>query len=186
MGDKVYNVLFLCPHDTARGVMAEAILNRIGRGRFAAFSAGSFPLDELHGETMRMLEKLGYNISALHSKAWDEFAASEAPEMDFIFTISDGTKEKLCPVWPGQPMTAYWNVPAPVAIDEGGVEAGLRLAEIYRELHNRIKLLVNLRVDALGRPALQHEMNTIGAPSITSLGGLLPSRRPAAPAYRAG
>jgi len=186
MGDKVYNVLFLCTHDAARGVMAEAILNRIGRGSFAAYSAGSFPQDDLHGETVRMLERLGYDVSALHSKSWDEFAGPDAPEMDFVFTISDRGAEDICPVWPGQPMTAYWNVPAPAALDEDGAEAGLHLADIYRELHNRIKLLVNLRVDALGRLALQHELDAIGAPTITLPAAPRSSIHPDAPACRAG
>lgn len=167
MGDKIYNVLFLCTHDAARGIMAEAILNRIGDGRFAAFSAGSYPEDDLHGETVTMLEKLDYDVSTLYSKPWDAFAEPGAPEMDFIFDMCDPAGGELCPVWPGQPMTAYWNVPAPAAIDEDGAEAGLRLAEIYRELHNRIRLLVNLRVDALDRLALQHELETIGSPYIT-------------------
>ncbi|HMA50021.1 MAG TPA: arsenate reductase ArsC [Magnetospirillaceae bacterium] len=167
MGDKVYNVLFLCPHDAARGLMAEAILNRVGQGRFNAYSAGSFPSSELHDETVRMLEKLNYDVSHLYSKAWDEFAVPDAPEMDFVFTMCDADAGEPCPVWPGQPMTAYWSVPSPTAIEEDGAEGGLALAEIYRELNNRIRLLVNLRVDALDRMALQHELDTIGSPYIT-------------------
>ena len=167
MGDKVYNVLFLCTHDAARGIMAEAILNRIGDGRFAAFSAGSHPRNELHDETVRMLEKLNYDVSALYSKPWGAFAEPGAPEMDFIFTMCDPAADDACPVWPGHPMTAHWNVPAPDGIREDGAEAGLLLADIYRELHNRIRLLVNLRVEALDRLALQYELETIGSPYIT-------------------
>jgi protein-tyrosine-phosphatase len=166
MGDKVYNVLFLCAHDAARGIMAEAILNRIGQGRFNAFSAASFPRDSLHDETVRLLEKLNYDVSHLYSKPWDEFAVDGAPEMDFIFTICDDAVDEPCPVWPGQPMTAHWSVPSPPAENQGA-EAGLALAEVYRELHNRLRLLVNLRVDALDRMALQHELETIGSPYIT-------------------
>lgn len=167
MGGKIYNVLFLCTHDAARGIMAEAILNRIGQGRFNAFSAASFPRDSLHDETVRMLEKLNYDVSHLYSKPWDEFATDGAPEMDFIFTICDDAAGEPCPVWPGQPMTAHWSVPAPAAIKEDGAEGGLALAEVYRELHNRLRLLVNLRVDALDRMALQHELDTIGSPYMT-------------------
>jgi len=160
MGDKVYNVLFLCPHDAARGLMAEAILNRVGQGRFSAYSAGSFPSPELHEETVRLLEKLDYDVSALCSKDWDDVSVPDAPKMDFVFTLCDEEAGEPCPVWPGHPMTAHWSVPSP---DEDGAEAGLALAEIYRELNNRIRLLVNLRVDALDRMALQHELDTIGS-----------------------
>jgi protein-tyrosine-phosphatase len=163
MGDRIYNVLFLCSQDAARGIMAEAILNRIGHGRFNAYSAASFPAGGLHGGTVRLLENLNYDISELYSKSWDEFALPGAPEMDFIVTMCDPEANEACPVWPGRPMTAYWDVPAPGAIEEDGAEAGLALAKIYRELDNRIRLLVNLRVDALDRMALQHELDTIGS-----------------------
>jgi protein-tyrosine-phosphatase len=167
MGEKIYNVLFLCTQDAARGIMAEAILNRVGHGRFNAYSAGSFPSGELHEETVRMLEELNYDVSSLYSKSWDEFAMPGAPEMDFIFTMSDPRSGEACPVWPGRPMTAYWSVPSPDAIEEDGAQAVLALSDLYRQLDNRIRLLINLRVDALDRMALQHELETIGSPYIS-------------------
>jgi len=182
MGDKVYTVLFLCPHDAELGVMAEAILNRIGQGRFNAYSAGSFPSREVHNETVRLLETLNYDVSALYAKAWDEFALPDVPEMDFVFTLSDPESDEPCPVWPGQPMSAYWSVPSPTAIQEDG----LALAEIYQELSDRIRLLVNLRVDALDRMALQHELDTIGSPFITTPAAPRSSRSPDGPAYPIG
>ena len=163
MVDKVYNVLFLCSHDAARGIMAEAILNKIGRGKFHAFSAASFPDEELDDDTVNMLKKLSYDVSHLHPRPVDEFARPGAPELDFIFTVSDDDAGEPCPVWPGKAMTAHWSVPAPQEIEEEGAGAGLALADIYRDLHNRIRLLVNLRVDGLDRLALQHELNTIGS-----------------------
>src|SRR6202012_3009334 len=159
MVEKVYNVLFLCPHDAARGLMAEAILNKVGDGRFHAFSAGAAPSESLHDDTVKMLKKLRYDISALRSTPVDEFARPGAPEMDFVFTVSDDEAGEPCPVWPGQPMTAHWSVPAPQEIEKDGAEAGLALADIYKDLHNRIRLLVNLRVDGLDRLSLQHELD---------------------------
>lgn len=163
MVEKVYNVLFLCAHDAARGIMAEAILNKIGGGRFHAYSAGTFPDEELHEDTVNMLEKLSYDVSALHTSPIDEFVQPGAPKMDFIFTVSDDEAGEPCPVWPGEPMTAHWSVRAPQKIEKDGAGAGLALGDIYKDLHNRIRLLVNLRVEGLDRLSLQHELDTIGS-----------------------
>jgi arsenate reductase len=168
MVEKVYNVLFLCPHDGARGLMAEAILNKVGDGRFHAYSAGAVPSASLHSSTVKMLQKLSYDVSDLHSTPMNEFARPGAPEMDFVFIVSDDESGEPCPVWPGQPMTAHWSVPPPQEIEEDGAEAGLALANIYKDLHNRIRLLVNLRVDGLDRLSLQHELDTIGSGRVLS------------------
>jgi arsenate reductase (thioredoxin) len=166
MIDKTYNVLFLSPHDAARGIMAEAILNKLGADRFRAYSAGIFPR-EAHEETLRMLEKLNYDVSALRPTPLDDFIGPEAPKMDFVFTVCEGAAGDFCPVWPGQPMTVQWIVPDPAAIEEEGAEGGLKLARIYRDLDSRIRLLVNLPIEALDRLALQVEMEAIGGPQTT-------------------
>jgi protein-tyrosine-phosphatase len=168
MVEKVYNVLFLCPHDAARGLMAEAILNKVGDGRFHAYSAGVVPNESLHDDTVKMLKKLSYDVSTLHSSSIGDFVRPGAPEMDFIFTVSDDEAGEPCPVLPGQPMTAHWSVAAPQKIEEESAETGLALAAIYKDLHNRIRLLVNLRVDGLDRLSLQHELDTIGSGRVLS------------------
>jgi protein-tyrosine-phosphatase len=162
MTDKIYNVLFLCTGNSARSIMAECILNREGEGRFRAFSAGSFPKGHLHAETVDLLTKLNYDLSGARSKSWDEFAKPDAPVIDFIFTVCDSAAGEVCPVWPGHPMTAHWGVPDPAAVTEEGAARALKIAEIYRMLQTRIALLVNLRIDALDRLALQKQLSDIG------------------------
>jgi protein-tyrosine-phosphatase len=162
MNEKSYAVLFLCTGNSARSIMAESILNREGGPRFRAFSAGSHPKGFLHPETMALLKRLNYPTAGLRSKPWDEFALADAPKMDFVFTVCDSAAGEICPVWPGQPMTAHWGVPDPAALQEEGAERGLKLAEIYRMLFNRITLFVNLRMDALDRLSLQKTLDDIG------------------------
>ena len=162
MSAKTYNVLFLCNHNSARSLMAEAVLNREGAGRFRGFSAGSEPSGQVNEEAMALLRKLNYDTSTLHSKSWDQFAKPDAPHMDFVFTVCDEIAGETCPVWPGQPMSAHWGVPDPAAIKEQGAERGLKLAEIFRMLDRRIGIFVNLRLDALSRLSLQSQLDNIG------------------------
>ena len=162
MSDKPYNVLFLCTGNSARSIMAECILNREGAGKFRAFSAGSHPKGHLHSETLELLKRLNYPTAGLRSKPWDEFAAPDAPQLDFVFTLCDNAAGEICPTWPGQPMTAHWGVPDPALLQEEGAERGLKLAEIFGMLFNRISIFTNLRLDALDRLSLQNRLNEIG------------------------
>lgn len=162
MAERIYNVLFLCTGNSARSIFGEAILNRVGVGRFKACSAGSQPRGEVHPYAQELLEKLDYPAHAFRSKSWDEFAAAGAPELDFVFTVCDDAAKEVCPVWPGQPMSAHWGIPDPVA--EEGVEAERRLAfaEAYRMLNNRISAFISLPIASLDRLSLQNRLNAIG------------------------
>src|ERR1700758_3314981 len=127
-----YNVLFLCTGNSARSIMAEAILNKVGAGKFRAYSAGSRPKGRLHPETIRLLQSLGYDASGLRSKSWDEFTAPGALEFDFVFTVCDNAAAESCPLWPGQPMTAHWGVPDPAAAEGSPAEIALTFKGVYR------------------------------------------------------
>jgi len=162
MNEPGYNVLFLSTGNSSRGIMAECILNREGQGRFHAYSAGSFPTGKLHDETVAMLKKLNYDLSGARSKSWDEFTRPGAPEMDFIFTVCDSAAGETCPIWPGHPITAHWGVPDPAAISEEGADRGLKLAEIFRMLHNRISLFTCLRLEAIDHLSLKSHLDEIG------------------------
>ena len=159
---KVYNVLFLCTGNSARSIMAEAILGREGQGRFRAFSAGSQPKGQVHPYALDLLAKLNHPTDELRSKSWDEFATADAPQMDFVFTVCDNAASEVCPVWPGQPMTAHWGVPDPAGAT--GTEAEVRLAfsEAYRMLNNRISIFVNLPIASLDRLSLQKRLDEMG------------------------
>ena len=162
MSDKIYNVLFVCTGNSARSIMAEAILNRLGSKKFRAFSAGSHPAAEVHTETRDLLSRLHYDMDKLHPKSWNEFRGDDAPKMDFVFSLCDKIHFDDCPVWPGVPMNAHWAVPDPVAIVEEGAERGLKLAEIYKMLDRRIGIFVNLRLDALDQISLKKHLDDIG------------------------
>ena len=162
MSEKTYNVLFLCTGNSARSIMAECILNRVGGHRFKAFSAGSHPKGFLHAETEEFLKRSNFDTSTLRSKSWDEFAVPGAPEMNFVFTVCDNAASEICPMWPGQPMTAHWGVPDPAEIEAQGAERGLKLAEIYRMLNNRINIFVNLRMESLDKLTLKKRLDEIG------------------------
>ena len=162
MSEGTYNVLFLCTGNSARSVLAEAILNREGAGRFRAFSAGSQPKGDVHPYTLDLLAKLNYDVSFARSKSWDEFATEDAPVMDFVFTVCDSAAEEVCPVWPGQPMTAHWGVPDPAAAEGTEAERRLAFAEAYRMLENRISIFVNLPMTSLDRLTLQERIREIG------------------------
>ena len=144
MTDRAYNVLFLCTGNSARSVLAETILNRVGRGTFRAFSAGSTPKGEVHPQTIALLQTLGYDTSGLRSKSWDEFAVPGAPPLDFIFTVCDNAAGEVCPVWPGRPATAHWGYPDPSNV-EGTEEERLRaFSRTLAAIRHRLELLISL------------------------------------------
>ncbi|GIK50102.1 MAG: arsenate reductase ArsC [Hyphomonadaceae bacterium] len=157
-----YNVLFLCTGNSARSILAEAILNRLGAGKFVAFSAGSQPKGEVNPHTLRLLERFNYKIGDLRSKSWDEFAQAGAPPLDFVFTVCDNAAGEACPVWPGQPMTAHWGVPDPAAVEGSDFEIGKAFVDAYTRLSNRISLFVNLPFSGLDRLSLQARLSDIG------------------------
>lgn len=159
-----YNVLFLCTGNSARSIMAEAILNRVGAGRFQAFSAGSMPRGAVHPLAMALLAKLDHPTRGLRSKSWDEFAVSGAPKMDFVITVCDDAAGEVCPAWPGQPMTAHWGMPDPAAAEGTEAEVALAFAETYRMLNNRISAFANLKMSGLDRLSLQKQVSDIAKP----------------------
>lgn len=161
--NKVYNVLFLCTGNSARSIIAEALLNHEGKGRFRAFSAGSQPRGELNPLALDLLRRTGLAVEGLRSKNWSEFAAVGAPEMDFVITVCDNAAGEICPVWPGQPMNAHWGVPDPSLAQGSDVERHLAFADCYRMLRNRISLFVSLPLASLDRLSLRRHMDEIGA-----------------------
>ncbi|MFN4274838.1 MAG: arsenate reductase ArsC [Ferrovibrio sp.] len=162
MSDRIYNVLFLCTGNSARSILAEAIMNEMGAGRFRGFSAGSMPKGQPHPMAIDLLQKSGHPIDGLRSKSWDEFAAPDAPKMDFVFTVCDNAANEVCPIWPGQPMTAHWGLPDPAAVEGSEAEQRLAFADTYRMLRNRIGIFVNLPIKALDEMALQKRIDDIG------------------------
>jgi arsenate reductase len=157
-----YNVLFLCTGNSARSIMAEAILNRAGRGKFRAFSAGSQPKGQVHPYTLELLKKLNYDVTRLRSKNWKEFSGPDAPKLDFVFTVCDNAAQETCPVWPGQPMTAHWGVPDPAVATGNEAEVRLAFADALRMLTNRINIFVSLPLRSLDQLTLQRQLNSIG------------------------
>jgi len=155
-------VLFLCTGNSARSIIAEALLNRLGAGRFQAFSAGSFPKGEVHPFALQLLERLGFPTHSVRSKSWDEFAATGAPTLDFVFTVCDKAANEVCPVWPGQPVSAHWGMPDPAAVEGTDAEKHLAFAETFRMLSNRIGLLLSLPLASIDRLSLRHELDRIG------------------------
>ena len=159
---KLFNVLFLCTGNSARSVMAECILNRLGMGRFRAFSAGSHPKGAVRPETISLLKRLHYDMSALRSKSWEEFAKPGAPHLDFVFTVCDDAANEACPVWLGQPMTAHWGIPDPAAATGSPPEIALAFADAYRMLNNRISIFIALPLRSLDTLALKKQLDAIG------------------------
>ena len=162
MDDKTYNVLFLCTGNSARSIMAEAIIQREGMGKFKGYSAGSHPRGEIHPFARELLQHLNYNVSKFRSKDWDEFAKPGAPVMDFVFTVCDDAANEACPVWPGQPMSAHWGQPDPAAVEGTDVEKRVAFNEAYRMLKNRISIFVNLPLASLDRLSLKGHLDKIG------------------------
>ncbi len=162
MPDRVFNVLFLCTGNSARSIMGEAVLNREGIGKFKGYSAGSQPKGRIHPYTLDLLKKLNHPTRDLRSKDWDEFAKDGAPKLDFVFTLCDEAANEVCPIWPGQPMTAHWGMPDPAAVEGNEAEKRLAFAETYRMLRNRISAFVNLPMASLDRLSLQKHLVNIG------------------------
>jgi protein-tyrosine-phosphatase len=162
MSDRVYTVLFLCTHNSARSIMAEAILNQIGQGRFRAYSAGSWPAGRLQPEVVELLGRSGFATDGLSSKSWDVFAAPEGPALDFVFTLCDQAAGETCPVWPGQPMTAHWPFPDPSRFDGSEAEKRAFVADVFRQIHNRLSIFINLPIASLDRLALQSRLDALG------------------------
>jgi arsenate reductase len=162
MTQQAYNVLFLCTGNSARSIMAEAVVNYWGKGRFRGFSAGSFPKPSPHPYALELVKRLGLPTDGLRSKSWDEFALPGAPQMDFVFTVCDQAAQEPCPVWPGHPTTAHWGVPDPAAVEGAELEKREAFRRAFRELENRIKIFVNLRVEALDRLSLKKKVEEIG------------------------
>jgi protein-tyrosine-phosphatase len=160
--DRPYNVLFLCTGNSARSILAEAILNRIGKGKFVAYSAGSQPKGAVHPQALALLQRLGYPTDGFRSKSWDEFAASGAPPLDFVFTVCDNAANEVCPVWPGQPMTAHWGVPDPAAVQGPEAHVATAFRDAHQLLHRRIELFANLPVRSLDRMSLKKHLDAIG------------------------
>ncbi|MGE0502366.1 MAG: arsenate reductase ArsC [Rhizobiaceae bacterium] len=162
MPSKPFNVLFLCTGNSARSILAEAILKRVGAGRFAAYSAGSHPKGEVHAFAIHLLKRLNHDTGFARSKNWEEFAVPGAPVMDFVFTVCDNAAAESCPVWPGQPMTAHWGVPDPAAAEGTEAERHLAFAEAYRMLNARIAAFTSLPLASLDRMALKQRLDDIG------------------------
>ncbi len=159
---RLHNVLFLCTGNSARSILAEAILARLGAGKFNAYSAGSRPLGNVNPHVLALLKRLDYATGDFRSKSWDEFAALGAPDLDFVFTVCDNAAGETCPVWPGQPMTAHWGLPDPAAVQGPEVEIATAFADVYGRLFNRISIFVELPIAALDRLSLQKKLRELG------------------------
>lgn len=162
MTQTVYNVLFLCTGNTARSILAESILGKDGAGKFRAYSAGSEPKGMVNPLALKVLEALGYPTTGFRSKSWDEFAAADAPVMDFVFTVCDSAANEACPIWPGHPVTAHWGIADPAAVEGSDVEKERAFNEAFRYMRNRIGVFCALPLATLGAMALQQELRAIG------------------------
>lgn len=158
-----YNVLFLCTGNSARSILAEALMNRLGAPRFRALSAGSDPKGQVNPHSIALLKSLNYKTDGFRSKSWDEFAAPGAPQLDFVFTVCDNAANEVCPIWPGQPMSAHWGVPDPAAAEGSEAVIAQAFADAYRMLQNRISVFVNLPMSSVDRLSLQKRLDDIGA-----------------------
>lgn len=162
MSSKVYNVLFLCTGNSARSIIAEVVLNKIGNGRFHAFSAGSHPRGEVHPMAIKVLGAQGYDTSAVRSKSWEAFAAPGAPVMELVFTVCDKAAGEVCPVWPGQPVTAHWGFPDPAAVDGNEYTQHQAFLATVVEMSHRLRQLVSLPLETIDRLSLQNELRAMG------------------------
>lgn len=162
MAGRVFSTLFLCTGNSARSIIAEAVLNKLGAGRFRAWSAGSQPKGRVNPHTIALLQGLGYDTAGLRSKSWSEFAAAGAPPLDFVFTVCDNAAGEACPFWPGQPMTAHWGVPDPAEASGNAAEIALAFKDAYRMLHQRIAIFTALPIRSLDRLSLQQRLADIG------------------------
>lgn len=156
------NVLFLCTGNSARSIMAECIMNREGMGKFKAYSAGSMPAGKVNPHALNLLRKLNYDVSKLRSKSWEEFSGPDAPKLDFVFTVCDNAAKEVCPIWPGQPMSAHWGLPDPAAVEGTDAEKAFAFDDTYRMLFQRISIFVNLPLASLSKLSLQKHLDEIG------------------------
>ena len=155
-------VLILCTGNSARSILAEALINKLGQGRFVGQSAGSFPKGEVHPQAIALLKSLGYATEGFPSKSWDEVAAPGAPALDFVITVCDNAAGEVCPIWPGGPLTAHWGVPDPAAAEVSPAEVALAFSEAYRRLESRIRQFVDLPIATMDKAALKQRLNEIG------------------------
>jgi arsenate reductase len=170
MAERPYNVLFLCTGNSARSIIAEAILNKLGAGRFHAHSAGSQPKGEVNPHTIQLLRSLGYDTSGFRSKSWHEYAKPGAPPLDFVFTVCDNAAGETCPLWPGQPVSAHWGVPDPADATGSAAEVALAFKDAYRMLHQRIAIFTALPIRSLDQLSLQRKLQEIGRPEDAKVG----------------
>ncbi len=159
-----YNVLFLCTGNSARSILAEAILNEYGAGRFRAFSAGSHPKGDVHPCALEILRKMNFDVTALRSKSWDEFARPDAPRMDFVFTVCDNAAGETCPLWPGQPITAHWGFPDPAAVTGSAEAQQAAFGKTFHELSKRIRIFLALPLEKIDRMSLQKQLRDLHNP----------------------
>ena len=162
MSERVFNVLFLCTGNSARSILAEAILNHAGRGRFRAYSAGSHPAGKVNPFAIELLTKQGLAVADLRSKCWDEFAAPGAPHLDFVFTVCDNAAGEVCPIWPGQPMTAHWGIEDPAAAEGSDEDKRRAFSKAFTEMNRRISLFISLPFAKLDAMAIKRELDKIG------------------------
>jgi arsenate reductase len=162
VADKIYNVLFLCTGNSARSILAESIINKLGKGRFRGFSAGSHPKGQVHPMALELLEHLDYPTDGLRSKSWDEFAAPNALRLDFVFTVCDNAAGEVCPYWPGQPMTGHWGIPDPAAVVGTDAVKSVAFRDAFRSMEMRIKLFLSLPLVSIDRMRLKERVDAIG------------------------
>ena len=167
MSHQPFNVLFLCTGNSARSILAESLLNQWGRGRFVGYSAGSHPKGEVHPIALELLKNMKVPTTGLHSKSWDEFAALGAPQMDFVITVCDNTAGEVCPIWPGQPMTAHWGIADPAAVQGSEKDKWKAFRTAFTELDSRIKIFTSLPIRSLDRIKLQEHLDAIGRSKLT-------------------
>ena len=162
MTDKVYNILVLCTGNSARSIMAEGLINTMGHGRFKAYSAGSHPNGQVNPFALERIEAIGYDAAACRSKSWDEFALPDSPKMDFVITVCDNAAGEVCPIWPGQPITAHWGFEDPAAVMGDDAKKRHAFEKIFHQIMNRVQLFVNLPLKTLDAKSLKREMDAIG------------------------
>jgi len=163
-----YNVLFLCTGNSARSILAESLLNSLGQGRFRGYSAGSFPKGQVHPKALELLKRMNLPSEGLRSKSWDEFAAPEAPPIDFIFTVCDNAAGEVCPIWPGKPMTAHWGIADPAAVEGSEADKAFAFRKALKELETRIKLFTELPIASLQPTTLRERLRAIGQQPTTT------------------
>ena len=162
MSDKIFNILVLCTGNSARSIMAEALFNSMGHGRFHAYSAGSHPNGLVNPFALERVAAIGYDTTALRSKSWDEFAKNDAPKMDFVITVCDNAAGEVCPIWPGQPITAHWSFEDPAAVTGDDATKRRAFDKIFHQIMNRVQLFVNLPLKTLDAQSIKREMDNIG------------------------